>query len=232
MEKNFDKFIMTLGIGILWALIYGFIIEPSYLSSDVADDKEYMTIQEAILTEGFSVKIVGSSIKELQIITAPIKNEPCIIIPAGTVLDSKNVSVQDLIVTKTDTICYEGVRTGFYAVSNIQTACLEMDKDAPNYNDTTYNILNITSDSELNCVVNYCDIEDCPYPVKQAAVWILTNNANLKDMFKLREGFSSSWQSDDRPVIINENSVQEAIKILKKCGVDILNRRISKDFPQ
>ncbi len=63
-----------------------------------------------------------------------------------------------------------------------------------------------------------------PYDVLQAAVWIVTDNADYSDMGKLVRGFRGFGQR-----AIDEEDVTRAMQICEEAGIDITRKAIWRD---
>jgi hypothetical protein len=105
-----------------------------------------------------------------------------------------------------------------------EAACANRPKDIPS-GDDTFTVQRSPKQAELMKLMPALDKAHVSKATRQAAVWIITDNADYNDLGILvvsQFGFGGSRA-------INENETAQAIKIVNDAGIDITHKMIWKD---
>lgn len=172
-----------------------------------------------LLEEGsISVKATGSGIDELDLdIENLIDDLLKVEIPAGTYFVSGSSGEQNMVVRRTRVI---EIDPGELVSAILDAACAEMEDDVP-ADDTGFSVQRSGSDA-LSLLMPVLDEEDVEYEVAQAAVWIVTNNADYSDLGTLVGGWGYAR-------IILEDEAAQAMRLVDEAGLNITQYRIWDD---
>jgi hypothetical protein len=138
-------------------------------------------------------------------------------IPIGSFFVSENPSAQNMVATDEKKA---RLTTGGWQNVSIPAACANRPKDIPDNSDK-FSIRQSPSQEELVKLMPVLNKANASIPVKQAAVWIVTDNANFDDLGILTN-------ADNTRAIWYESTVR-AMKICAEAGIDITKKRIWKD---
>jgi hypothetical protein len=106
---------------------------------------------------------------------------------------------------------------------SIDTACANLPLDIPG-SSNSFTVAQSPPRPDLVRIAPLLASES--YDVRQAAVWIITDNASFDDLGIL---VSSSGYSDFSMRVIDEHDAARAMQILDTAGVNVRNRRIWRD---
>lgn len=187
-----------------------------------------------LIDEGkIEIEAEGSGISSLSLKIKPkVDFNIKVTIPAGTFFPANRGSSQSMVSTKRITIELEakpGIDIEIESDSkpssdgwthvNVPVACANLHKAIPGSGDT-FEVERSPNQEELEKLMPILDAEDASYPVKQAAIWIITDNADYDDLGTL---------VSDGSRVINEYEAAEAIKFIEKAGINIKNKAIWED---
>ena len=189
-------------------------------------------IYDLIQENKIEVEATGSGISSLSLKIKPKVNFNIKVhIPAGTLFTANRGSTQNMVSTKSKSVTIEvevkpGVDIGIEKKEqpatyvDVPVACANLHKDVPASTDT-FTIEKSPNQEELEKLLPILDAEDAIYPVKQAAIWIITDDADYNDLGTLicKNGARA----------INESEAAEALRLIDKAGIDINNKAIRKD---
>ena len=187
-----------------------------------------------LLEDGkIKVETEGSGISSLYLKIEPtIDLNIKVSIPAGTFFSANKGSSQNMISTKGITVELE-VEPGLdvsiektdqpgtehWTHAEVPVACTNLHKAVPDSSDT-FKIERSPNQEELEKLLPVLESEDASYPVKQAAIWIITDDADYGDLGTL---------VSDGSRVINEYEAAEAMRLIEKAGIDIKNKAIWGD---
>jgi len=137
-----------------------------------------------------------------------------VVVPAGTFFAAAKSSTQNMIAVEEMTANLEP--NGSVAVT-IPAVCASLHREIPGEDDS-FRITLAPSD-ELKKVALRLEAEE--YPVRQAAVWIISDNASYDDLGILKH------LGGDR--VIREEEAAKALLVLRDAGIDIKSKRIWRD---
>jgi hypothetical protein len=138
-------------------------------------------------------------------------------IPVGSFFVSKNPEVQNMVATAEKKM---RLTNGNWQDISIPAACANLPKDIPGSGDK-FSIQQSPDQAELAQLIPTLDKANASILVKQAAVWIVTDNVDF----------------DDLGILINANntraiwyeSTARAMKICAEAGIDITKKKIWND---
>ncbi|MCL2813746.1 MAG: hypothetical protein FWD23_04015 [Oscillospiraceae bacterium] len=141
------------------------------------------------LVEGDIFTLTGSGVIELYITgdsidytTVRLKNKSIrnmtVIIPTGAYFAANSAGVQNMAVRETKTV---SIRANDSTSVSIPTACMNIDKAVPDFNDG-FKLSVLGTGSKLERVMFLLEQNNASYSVAQAAVWIVTDNPNEHDL--------------------------------------------------
>jgi tetratricopeptide (TPR) repeat protein len=131
-----------------------------------------------------------------------------IVIPFGTWLSSKSKSVQNMLITSEQRCTLD---PNFSTTINVDTACMNISRHIPELDDG-YEIKTLAEDDPLLKLMPVLSENYCGYYVIQAAVWMVTDNADYNDLGILIN------QYEER--VIDEEDYQMAIDMLEMAGIN------------
>lgn len=126
-------------------------------------------------------------------------------IPPGTFLISKSGSCQNMVLTNPQDIV---LRANDTYSGNVNTACMNIHRNIPD-GDNIFGIAQRPSNHLLSKVITLLNEKNCRYNVIQAAIWIITDNADYYDMGILQN------QSYER--VIDVEDYREAVSIVNEA---------------
>jgi hypothetical protein len=137
-------------------------------------------------------------------------------VPVGTFFVAANRSTQSMVSTAPVTINLSGNE---WIRITVAAACANKPLSIPHENDS-FIVQRLPQQLELTKVINVLARENASYPVIQAAVWIITDNATYDSLGSLRVGLARAIGADDAAL---------AMKYVDDSGIDIKKRAIWRD---
>lgn len=187
-----------------------------------------------LITEGkIAVEARGSSISSLSLKIEPkVDLNIKVSIPPGTLFSADRGSSQSMISTEGVTVELE-VEPGLdvsveekdqpdnenWKYVDVPVACANLHKAIPESADT-FKVERSPNQEELEKLLPVLEAVGASYPVKQAAIWIITDDASYSDLGTLVSG-------GDR--VIKEYEAAEAMRLIGEAGIDISNKAIWED---
>ncbi|WP_334110833.1 hypothetical protein [Thermodesulfitimonas autotrophica] len=169
-------------------------------------------------------KAEGSSIQEVTVRLRRLVNRPVAVkIPPGTFFVAAGSSVQNMVATEETTVTLADDEWSSVAVP---AACANMYRNIPGEGDA-FQIASSPAKKDLEKLAPFLAQED--YPVRQAAVWIVTDDADYDDLGTLVE---SSFSGIGGTRVITEKEAARAMKLLSDAGIDVKFKRIWQDRQQ
>ncbi len=173
------------------------------------------------------VAVTGSSIEivEIRVRAVPSASLPITVdIPAGAFFDAGGGSAQNMVATESRSIRLSN--TEWREVS-LPAACASRLKDIPGQSDR-FSVKRLPQQAELARAASALAAAGASSAVKQAAIWIISDDATYDDLGELIEGYSE--YSGTR--VIDETVAARALRILASAGIDITTKRIWRDKTQ
>ncbi|MDR0534867.1 MAG: hypothetical protein LBG65_00675 [Puniceicoccales bacterium] len=182
-----------------------------------------------LIKEGkVAVAARGSSISKLSVTLKRMTPYPLEVqIPAGTYFFCDNSAAQNMVSTADVTLTLHGDSQS----TEIPVACANQPRDIPGEHDSF--VIGIPKNAgELSKLMAVLGKKNVPYHTKQAAVWIVTDDADYGGLGSLRSvsrftpripGVAHGTRS------IKEPEAAEAMRLCDEAGIDIKSGRIWRD---
>jgi tetratricopeptide (TPR) repeat protein len=131
-----------------------------------------------------------------------------IAIPFGTWLSSRSKSVQNMLKTSEQWCTLDP----YYSTTiNVDTACMNISRHIPETDDR-YELKTLQESDPLLRLLPVLSENYCDYYVIQAAVWMVTDNADYNDLGTLINQYEQR--------VIDEEDYQIALDMLEKAGIN------------
>lgn len=165
------------------------------------------------------VEIQGRNITNVNMRIRRLVDYPVtVLVPVGSFFVSSNPSAQNMVATAENRTT---LNSGDWRTISVSAACANRPKDIPGSNDR-FTVLRSPQQKELAALMPVLDKANADMPVKQAAVWIVTDNASYGDL-----GILISSPGNAR--VIGHEAAARAIRICSDAGIDITSKRIWND---
>jgi hypothetical protein len=142
-------------------------------------------------------------------------------IPAGTYLVPGDPAAQSMVVTAEDKV---RLVSNEWQSTTLVVACANRPKRIPGKNDY-FTVRRSPYQTQLIRLMPILNEANVGNDTRQAAVWIVTDNADYDDLGKLVTG---SW-SGSRVRVISTDAAAQAMKLCADAGIDITCKAIWKD---
>jgi WD40 repeat protein len=156
-----------------------------------------------------------------------------VVIPAGTYFVCANTKAQNMVSTEDVRIALKESESEMENSESIPVACANRPKDIPGGDDRfTIGALPENAGAELEKLMATMRGKNTAYAVKQAAVWIVTDDADYNDLGKLvtrRSRFGDSPHLATSGRTIQEPETVAAMCLCAGAGVDIKAKTIWRD---
>lgn len=170
------------------------------------------------------VKTQGSGIQNVNLeVRRLVDSEINVLIPVGTFFVSRNPSAQNMVTTQEKTVI---LRDNAWVSVNVSAACANRPRATPGDQDS-FRIQRSPQRKELEKLMPVLQNAHVGSAVQQAAVWIVTDNADYDDLGVLVRRSQYQVFGGDR--IINEYEAAMAMKICDDAGINITKNAIWKD---
>jgi len=142
-----------------------------------------------------------------------------ILIPAGTYFVAENPSVQNMVARHAASA---SIDPGAIVDIKVDAACASLHLTAPGAADT-FAMVRASELPEMGKVIDQLNTTPVEYPVEQAAIWIVTDDASYDELGMLVGG------SPFGPPLIQEEDAARAMMLADQAGVDIRKYSIWND---
>ncbi|OAM90701.1 WD40 repeat domain-containing protein [Termitidicoccus mucosus] len=187
------------------------------------------TIADLIKNGKLLAEIGGSDIQRIYVhLQKIVPSSLEILIPAGTYFVCDNPNAQNMVSTEDVriTLAESQTKTGANA---IPVACANRPKDIPGGSDH-FTIGSLPNGDELAKLMAFLKGKNTAFAVKQAAVWILTDDADYEDLGKLIVRTTRIGDSRFSPIserrMIQEPEAAAAMRLCADAGIDIKKKNI------
>ena len=170
-----------------------------------------------IETQGSGIQSVGVRIRKL--VPYPIT----VRLPVGSYFVSSRQSAQNMVTTAESKVHITGDDWRRVSVS---AACANRPRDIPGSGDT-FSVQRSPHQKELERLIPVLEKAGTGYATRQAAVWIVTDNASYSDLGILVS--RSQFQAFGGTRTIRETETAQAMRICTDAGIDITRKRIWND---
>jgi hypothetical protein len=183
---------------------------------DIVDLLDERAIE--IKTAGDGIETVSVQIRKL--VAGPV----AVRIPVGAFFVAASASSQNMVATGERTV---RLLDNLWHTVAVPTACANRPKGIPESGDT-FSVQRSPHQAELAQLMPVLDKAGVKYEVRQAAVWIVTDNADYDDLGILVA--SSTGYGGSR--VIHEAETARAMKICADAGIDITKKAVWRDRTQ
>ena len=168
------------------------------------------------------IRTAGSGIDSVTVEIRKLVDGPIVVrIPVGSFFVSASAAAQNMVATGARTIT---LATKAWRTVSVPTACANRPRDIPESGDT-FTVARSPSQTDLAQLMPVLEKANASYAVRQAAVWIVTDNADYDDLGILVE--STTGFGGTR--VINEAAAARAMKLCEDAGIDITRKAIWSD---
>jgi len=176
-----------------------------------------------LIEEGaIEVQAQGDSIEQVELHLRNRRSSPVTVrIPVGTFFVAGGTDAQNMVARAevTVTLPAGGART-----ASVPAACANRTRDIPGAKDR-FTVTRSAHQAELQRLMPHLRAARAPYAVEQAAVWIVTDDADYDDLGVLQEGVGGLGGSR----VIGATEAARAMRIVDAAGIDITRRAIWRD---
>lgn len=205
--------------------------------ADFPGHKNEPQAQQAIrdITEGRDIVVLlnekkieietqGSGIKSVRVRLRRLVPYPIIVrVPVGSYFVSARQSAQNMVTTAESKV---RLTTDDWRSISASAACANRPRDIPGSKDS-FTVQRSPHQAELARLMPILDKARVPYAVRQAAVWIVTDNSDYGDLGILVS--RSQFQVFGGTRQIKEYESARAMKICDEAGIDVKRKAIWRD---
>jgi len=200
------------------ATLFPAIVDARELPTQLSGD-EPMPLADAIRHGIVDAKVSGSGIRSVSVkITRNTPAGVMLAVPAGTYFVCGS-SAQNMVGTERRTV---DLRKRDSAYLSMPAACANMRRAVPT-SQASFSVQNRAASADLQKLAPH--LAGQSFAVKQAAVWIVTDNASRSDLNTLVSR-PFGQVSGGKPVI-SDGDVLSAAKLIQKAGIDLSRKRIA-----
>ncbi|OGO24637.1 MAG: hypothetical protein A2Y54_03045 [Chloroflexi bacterium RBG_16_51_16] len=213
------RFLQRIVTGLSLLLILLSACDPIQSKTSLTASQE-QTIVDLVEKKLISASITGVSMDAIALHVTSISSEPLeILIPAGTYFLAENPSVQNMVARHAANASLD---PGAILDIKVEAACASLHLAAPGPADT-FAMVRASELPEMGKVIDQLNTTLVDYPVEQAAVWIVTDDASYDELGMLVGGSPFG-----QPLILEEDAVR-AMMLVEQAGVDIRKYSIWRD---
>jgi hypothetical protein len=188
------------------------------------DITEGLDIIDLLKQKKIEVETQGNGIKSVRLrIRRLVTYHLTVRVPVGSYFVSARKSAQNMVSTAESKV---RLTAASWVSVSVSAACANRSRDIPGNNDS-FRIQRSPHQAELARLMPVLNKAQVPFAVRQAAVWIVTDNADYEDLGVLVGG--SNWLRVEGFRQIKEQATARAMKICEEAGIDITRKRIWKD---
>lgn len=208
--SSWKKVVFPVGIVMLAGVLFAAI----QVDGNIVDLMDNQKIEVTARGAGIKAVVVSARKRVLYPVTVHI--------PAGTYFVSSNGFAQNMVATQD--IHFQPKRD--WQKFSVPVACANLTKNIPGTGDT-FSIRSSSDQTELVKLMTVLKNVNVSFGIRQAAVWIITDDASFKDLSKLVSGYSGLIASHQ---VISRQDAALAMNICEKAGIDITKKAIWKDL--
>ena len=196
--------------------------DAKQMLNDITEGRDIVDLLEEMKIE---IKTQGRGIENVSVQVRKVVPYPLTVrIPVGTFFVSANQSAQNMITTGESKVRLIGDEWHSMLPS---TACANRPLHIPSGSDS-FSVQRSPNQEELARLMPILDKANVDYAIRQAAVWIVTDNASYNDLGILEKSSSGFYNTR----VIREGETAQAMKICVEAGIDITRKAIWKDRQQ
>lgn len=195
------------------------------ISAKAAAIMEGNDIVDLLREQKIEIQIQGSGIQRVNVRVRKLVADPVTVrIPVGSYFVAARQSAQNMVATEQRMLNLAG---NDWQTISVPAACANRPRVIPGGSDT-FAVERGPAQDDLASLMPVLEKSGVSYPTRQAAVWIVTDDASYSDLGKLvSESSYSPFGSGSR--VIHETETARAMKICDEAGIDILRKRIWRD---
>jgi len=165
------------------------------------------------------VEIHGDDITSVNVRVRRLVDYPVTaLVPVGSFFVSANSSAQNMVATAESRVT---LSNSDWRTVSVSAACANRPRDIPDSGDR-FTVLRSPQQQELAALMPVLNKANANTATRQAAVWIVTDNADYGDM-----GILVSSPGNAR--VIGSEDAARAMKICSEAGIDITKKRVWRD---
>jgi hypothetical protein len=175
-----------------------------------------------LIEEGkLAVESQGSGIDSVSLkLQRKVDYQLTVRVPVGTFFVSRRASAQNMVATAARVV--ELASDDWIEIS-VEAACANRPLDIPEYDDA-FRVARAPRQAELRKLMPVLEAAGVGLAVRQAAVWIVTDDADYSDLGILVQ--SSAFTPFGGTRMIHEAQAARALKILSDAGIDVRQKSI------
>ncbi len=182
------------------------------------------TLYDLIQQGTVEVTTAGSGIESVSVKVRRKVAEPVTVqVPVGTFFVSGNAGSQNMVTVGSTSVT---LTDDNWRTISVPAACANRTRDIPGGKDT-FTVQQSPQHADLAKVIPLMEKDRVSYAVKQAAVWIITDNATYADLGILISRRVGSYGGGTR--VIGATEAARAMKYCADAGVDITKKAIWRD---
>ena len=190
----------------------------------IKDITEGRDIVDLLNEKKIEIETQGSGIKSVQVRLRRLVPYPITVrVPVGSYFVSARQSAQNMVTTAEKKV---RLTTDDWRSVSASAACANRPRDIPGSKDS-FTVQRSPHQAELARLMPILDKARVPYAVRQAAVWIVTDNASYSGLGILVS--RSQFQMFGGTRQINEYESARAMKICDEAGIDVKRKAIWRD---
>lgn len=144
-------------------------------------------------------------------------------VPVGTFFVCEDHSTQNMVTTAE---CRETLKTDDWVTVSVSSACANRSRSVPDFMDR-FTVERSAHSLDLVRLMPALDKAQVSYAVRQAAVWIVTDNASYSNLSRLVSRPAGMLTGGSQ--MINHHEAAKAMKICDEAGIDITQKAIWQD---
>lgn len=182
--------------------------------------QETLDLYRAWIQGQVSVEILGAGMENIQgTVTRKADSEPLRLdVPVGTLFVSGSSGVQNMVTVALTRIDLTRSSSASFSVA---VACANMHLAVPTA-ENSFSVQPAPMQQDLQAVLPLLNQAGAPSDVIQAAVWIITDNADYDDLGTLVDGFSGMR-------VINHSEAAQSMMYIQRAGIELSRKAIWRD---
>lgn len=178
-------------------------------------------IVDLLADKRIQVKIQGGGIESVSLEIRRLTTHPIRVrIPVGTFFVSRSASAQNMVARTEELV---ELRNTDWTWVSVAAACANRPRDIPD-DQNRFTVRRTAASKELQKLMPALSNANVPFSVEQAAVWIVTDNADYEDLGILVQSIGGLGFGGER--VIDESAAARAMRIVDDAGIDITRKSI------
>jgi len=201
-------------------------VDAAKLAAEVARRHGAEDLVNLIMRNKVEVEVNGSGIEAVSVrIRRRFPTDLKVFIPVGTFFVSGRTSAQNMVTTTERVV---ELQTDGWVTSQVAAACANRPRDVPGSGDT-FTVQRSPNQGELELLMPVLRSAGAGTEIRQAAVWIVTDDATYDDLGVLVSvpmGMPSGYGGSR---VIGELHAATAMRICADAGIDVTRKAIWRD---